>query len=78
MKIKPCVNKRKTPISAVFQYANDYTRCKGMRSNRTAAFSLCILRLPSHYQRIIWLPLCYYSGSVYDDAPLAVYHIFFS
>ena len=53
MKMKPCVNKRKTLISAFFQYANDYTRCKGMRSNREAVFSLCILRLPSHYQRII-------------------------
>ena len=78
MKMKPCVNKRKTPISAVFQYANDYTRCKDMRCNRTAAFSLCILRLPSHYQRIIWLLLCYYNVSVCDYAPLAVYHIFFS
>ena len=78
MKMKPCVNKRKTTISSVFQYANDYTRCKGMRSNRTAAFSLCILWLLAHYQMIIWLLLCYYSVSVYDDAPLVVYHIFFS
>ena len=78
MKMKPCVNKRKTPISAVFQYANDCTRYKDMPSNRASAFSLCILQLPSHYQRIIWLPLCYYSGSVCDDAPLAVYHIFVS
>lgn len=78
MKKKPCVNKRKTPISAVFQCANDCTHNKDMRSNRVAAFSSCILRLPSHYQRIIWLLLCYYSGSVYDDAPLVVYHIFVS
>ena len=78
MKKKSCVNKRKTPISAVFQYANDCIRCKGMRSNREAAFSLCILRLTSHFQRIIWILLCYYSGSVYDDAPLVVYHIFVS
>nr|DAP08215.1 MAG TPA: hypothetical protein [Caudoviricetes sp.] len=61
-----------------FLYANNYTRCKGMPSNRTSAFSLCILRLLSHYQRIIWLPLCYYSGNVCGDAPLVVCRTFAS
>ena len=78
MKMKPCVNKRKTTISSVFQCANDCTHYKDMRCNRTAAFSLCILWLLAHYQMIIWLLLFYYSGSVYDGAPLVVYHIFFS